>query len=125
MHGFESLHVVPFALPAQKPHGITIFAVKQLPGMKQWPALPLKNCSVLPLHVARKRQCANGNRKVAWPLVFVVLLPDVMPSSESGVTARPEIGLPLPSTTVTTDGWLTRMVAVVQAGCAQANVVLL
>ena len=39
--------------------------------------------------------------------------------------ARPEIGLPLPSTTVTTDGWLTRIVAVEQPGCVQLNVSLL
>ena len=82
VQGFESLHVVPFALPAQKPQGILIFAVRQPPGMKQWPALPLKNCSLLAVHVALNRQCPNGSRNVAWPLVLVVLFADVMPSLE-------------------------------------------
>ena len=102
-----------------------IFAVRQPLGMKQWPALPLKKVSLLALHFALNCQCANGSRNVAWPLVFVFLFADVIPSVDTGVTARPEIGLPLPSTTVTTDCWLTRIVALVQAGCVQLNVVLL
>jgi hypothetical protein len=75
---------------------------------------------LVPLHFALNCQCANGSRKVAWPLVFVVLFPDVMPSDDVGVTARPEIGLPPPSTTVTTVCWLTEIVALVQAGCEQS-----
>ena len=40
-------------------------------------------------------------------------------ATETGVTARPEIGLPLPSTTVTTDGSLTEIAALVQEGWVQ------
>ena len=47
---------------------------RRTPETRQWPALPLKNCSLFAVHVARNRQCANGSRNVAWPLAFVVLL---------------------------------------------------
>jgi hypothetical protein len=109
----------PFGFPVHWPQGILIFAVAQAPGRKQWPALPLQNCSLVPLQVARKRQCANGSRNVAWPLAFVVLLLAVIPSSERGVTALLATGAPVPSTTVTTVGVLTRMLALVQVGCTQ------
>jgi hypothetical protein len=125
VHGLWSSHAVPFAAVVHWPQGSLIFAVTQPPGMKQWPALPLKNVSLLPLHFALNCQCANGSRNVACPLAFVVLLPDVIPSVDVGVTARPEIGLPLPSTRVTTDDWLTRIVAVVHPGWAQFVVVAL
>jgi hypothetical protein len=103
LHGLWSSQAVPFAWPVHWPHGILTFAVTQpAADVKQWPALPLKNGSLVVVHRARKRQCASGSRNVAWPLAFVVLLPDVMPSSDSGVTAFPETGFPLPSRTVTT-----------------------
>jgi hypothetical protein len=119
VHGLWSSQAKPFAFPAHWPQGILIFAVRQPPGRKQWPALPLKNVSLLALHFALNCQWAKGRRNVAWPLAFVVLLADVMPSVDVGVTARLAIGLPLASTTVTTVGWLTRIVADVHPGCEQ------
>ena len=125
VQGFWSSHAKPLAFPAHWPQGILIVAVAQPPGSAQWPALPLKNVSLLALHFALNCQCADGSRNVAWPLVSVVLLAEVMPSVDTGVTARPEIGLPLPSTTVTTDCWLTEMAAVVHPGWEQFVVVAL
>ena len=125
LQAVASLHTVPFGCPVHCPHGMVIRAVKQPPGMKQWPALPLKKNSLLAAHLALNDQRANGSRKVAWPLALVVLLPAVIPSTEVGVTALPDTGAPAPSTTVTTDGWLTRMVAVAQPGCVQLYVSLL
>jgi len=124
VHGLWSSQAKPFAFPVQRPHGILTVAVRQPPGMKQWPALPEKNGSLL-LHFDRNCQCANGRRNVAWPLAFVVLLADVIPSVESGVTARPDTGAPAPSSTVTTVCGLTRIVALAQPCCTQSNVELL
>jgi hypothetical protein len=41
VHGFWSSHSVPFMAVVHCAHGILIFAVRQPPGMKQWPASPL------------------------------------------------------------------------------------
>jgi hypothetical protein len=116
LQAVASLHAVPSDCPVHCPHGIVIFAVRQPPGMKQWPSLPLKKNSLLAAHLALNDQRANGNRKVAWPLAFVFLLAAVIPSTEVGVTALPDTAAPVPSTTVTTVAWLTLIDADVQPG---------
>src|SRR5436190_13474370 len=65
------------------------------------------------------RTAPSGGVMVAWPLALVLVLPPALSDGCCHSTVFPESGVPPVSTTVTTTGPLTVMLAEVQPGTVQ------